>query len=120
VAEKRTFWVLSVRTVDGRDLASDEPGGEHERGNDPGPVRRRRGPRDQNVQPDQAQGREGTGAASTAKARNAKKITAASSATRWLGIASTCVMVPVRTENWLRFSARLDDGAPQVRFERIV
>ena len=120
MAEKRTFWVLSVRTVDGRDLASDEPGGEHERGDDPGPVRRRRGPRDQNVQPDQAQGREGTGAASTAKARNAKKITAASSATCWLGFASTCVIVPICTENVLRFSARLAEGAPEVRFERIV
>jgi hypothetical protein len=30
----------------------------------------------------------------------------------------TCVMVPVRTENALRFSARLDDGAPKVRLER--
>jgi hypothetical protein len=26
-------------------------------------------------------------------------------------------MVPKKTENWLRFSARLDDEVPQVRFE---
>jgi hypothetical protein len=30
-----------------------------------------------------------------------------------------CVMVPKKTENWLRFSARLDDGAPEVRFDRV-
>jgi hypothetical protein len=30
------------------------------------------------------------------------------------------VIVPLCTENRLRFSARLDDGAPEVRFERIV
>jgi hypothetical protein len=29
-------------------------------------------------------------------------------------------MVPICTENWLRFSARLDDGALEVRFERAV
>jgi hypothetical protein len=33
---------------------------------------------------------------------------------------STCVMVPKKTENALRFSARLADGAPEVRFERAV
>ena len=32
----------------------------------------------------------------------------------------TCVMVPIRTENALRFSARLDDGAQEVRFEWVV
>jgi hypothetical protein len=26
-------------------------------------------------------------------------------------------MVPKKTENWLRFSARLADGTPDVRFE---
>jgi hypothetical protein len=31
-----------------------------------------------------------------------------------------CVLVPECTENQLHFSARLDEGAPQVRFERIV
>ena len=31
-----------------------------------------------------------------------------------------CVLVPIRTENRLRFSARLDDGDPKVRFERAV
>jgi hypothetical protein len=32
-----------------------------------------------------------------------------------------CVIVPLCTENWLRFSARLDEGAPEeVRFERAV
>jgi hypothetical protein len=31
-----------------------------------------------------------------------------------------CVMVPIRTENWLRFSARMHDGASEVRFERAV
>ncbi len=31
-----------------------------------------------------------------------------------------CVLVPECTENVLRFSVRLDEGAPQVRFERIV
>ena len=30
------------------------------------------------------------------------------------------VMVPLCTENWLRFNARLDDGASEVRFERAV
>jgi hypothetical protein len=30
------------------------------------------------------------------------------------------VLVPECTENVLRFSARLDEGAPQVRFERAV
>jgi hypothetical protein len=29
-------------------------------------------------------------------------------------------MVPIKTENWLHFSARLDDGVPEVRFERSV
>jgi hypothetical protein len=55
-----------------------------------------------------------------AKARHAKQITAASAATCWLKIVRTCVIVPKKTENALRFSARLDEGAPQVRFERIV
>jgi hypothetical protein len=32
----------------------------------------------------------------------------------------TCVIVPIRTENRLRFSALLHDGAPEVRFERAV
>jgi hypothetical protein len=27
-------------------------------------------------------------------------------------------MVPKKTEKWLRFSARLADGTPEVRFER--
>ena len=30
-----------------------------------------------------------------------------------------CVIVPKKTENWLRFSARLGDGAPEVRLERV-
>jgi hypothetical protein len=30
-----------------------------------------------------------------------------------------CVIVPLCTENVLRFSVRLDDGAPAVRFERV-
>jgi hypothetical protein len=30
-----------------------------------------------------------------------------------------CVIVPLCTENWLRFSARLDDEVPEVRFERM-
>jgi hypothetical protein len=29
------------------------------------------------------------------------------------------VIVPLCTENWLRFSARLDEGAPEVSFERV-
>ncbi len=29
----------------------------------------------------------------------------------------TCVMVTIRTENALRFSSRLDNSAPEVRFE---
>ena len=41
--------------MDGRDLASDEPGGEHERGDDPCPDRRRWSVRDEDVQPDQGQ-----------------------------------------------------------------
>ena len=32
-------------------------------------------------------------------------------------VGKLCVMVPVMTENWLRFSARLDEGDPEVRFE---
>jgi hypothetical protein len=28
-------------------------------------------------------------------------------------------MVPKKTENWLRFSARLDDEVPEVRLERV-
>jgi hypothetical protein len=31
-----------------------------------------------------------------------------------------CVMVPLCTDNRLRFSARLDEGAPEVRFEWVV
>jgi hypothetical protein len=31
--------------------------------------------------------------------------------------ASVCVMVPKKTESMLRFSARLHDGASEVRFE---
>jgi hypothetical protein len=31
-----------------------------------------------------------------------------------------CVMVPIQTENRLRFSVRLEDGALEVRFERAV
>jgi hypothetical protein len=30
------------------------------------------------------------------------------------------VIVPLCTENWLRFSALLHDGAPEVSFERAV
>jgi hypothetical protein len=29
----------------------------------------------------------------------------------------TCVMVPIKTENRLRFSVRLDDGVPEVHLE---
>jgi len=32
---------------------------------------------------------------------------------------SICVMVPKKTENWMRFSAQLGDGTHSVRFERI-
>jgi hypothetical protein len=61
------------------------------------------------------------GTLGTAKAsNNMKNITAASSATCWLESAITCVMVPKKTENWLRFSARMHDGASEVRFERAV
>jgi hypothetical protein len=34
-------------------------------------------------------------------------------------VGQTCVLVPKKTENWLRFSARLDNGLPEVRFERL-
>jgi hypothetical protein len=34
--------------------------------------------------------------------------------------ASVCVLVPIRTENRLRFSAHLDGGASAVRFERAI
>jgi hypothetical protein len=30
-----------------------------------------------------------------------------------------CVMVPINTENRLHFSVRLDEGDPEVRFERV-
>jgi hypothetical protein len=30
-----------------------------------------------------------------------------------------CVLLPIRTENRLRFSVHLDDGVPEVRFERV-
>jgi hypothetical protein len=46
---------------------------------------------------------------------------AASTATCWLEIVRTCVIVTLCTENWLRVSARLDEGAPEeVRFERVI
>ncbi len=35
MAENRTFKALSVRTVDGRYLALEEPGGQHQLGDDP-------------------------------------------------------------------------------------
>jgi hypothetical protein len=35
-------------------------------------------------------------------------------------LGSACVIVPVCTENWLRFSARLDHSTPEVRFVRAV
>jgi hypothetical protein len=44
---------------------------------------------------------------------------AASTATCWLEIVRTCVMVPIKTENGMRFSVRLHDGASEVRFERV-
>jgi hypothetical protein len=31
-----------------------------------------------------------------------------------------CVMVPIRTEKWLRFSSQLDDGTVEVCFERVI
>jgi hypothetical protein len=42
---------------------------------------------------------------------------AASTATCWLEIVRTCVIVPLCTENVLRFSANLLDGTPEVRLE---
>jgi hypothetical protein len=33
---------------------------------------------------------------------------------------SKCVIVPLCTENGLRFSAHLGSGEPEVRFERVV
>jgi hypothetical protein len=42
---------------------------------------------------------------------------AASTATCWLEIVRTCVMVPKKMENALCFNAILDDGTPEVRFE---
>jgi hypothetical protein len=45
---------------------------------------------------------------------------AASIATWCLEVARPCVIVPVCTENELRFSARLGDRDPTVRFERAV
>ncbi len=41
-------------------------------------------------------------------------------ATCWPHIAMTCVLVPIRTENLLRFSAQLDDGVSEVRSERAI
>ena len=35
-------------------------------------------------------------------------------------VGKLCVIVPLCTENGLRFSARLAEGAPEVRFEWIV
>jgi hypothetical protein len=32
-------------------------------------------------------------------------------------IGRLCVIVPIKTESWLHFNARLDDGTPEVRFE---
>ena len=40
--------------------------------------------------------------------------------TERLGRGVHCVMVPKKTENWLRFSARLDAGVPEVHLERAV
>ena len=34
-------------------------------------------------------------------------------------VSSMCVMVPIRTENRLHFSVRLDNGALEVRVERM-
>jgi hypothetical protein len=45
---------------------------------------------------------------------------AASIATCWPETVNTCVLLPICTENWLRFTARLGDEAPEVRFERTV
>jgi hypothetical protein len=35
-------------------------------------------------------------------------------------VGQTCVIVPICTENALRFSTRLGDGAPEVHLERAV
>jgi hypothetical protein len=35
-------------------------------------------------------------------------------------VGKLCVMVPIKTENWLHFSARLADGTPEVHFELTV
>jgi hypothetical protein len=103
--------------VDGRELASEHPGSEHERGDDPGPYRRRRSTRYEDVQPDQGQHRVDTvdglhGQSPEREVDHLRELT-----TCWLEIASTCVMVPKKTENWLRFSAGLADGTPEIRFE---
>jgi hypothetical protein len=45
---------------------------------------------------------------------------AASTATCWLEIVRTCVIVPKCTESWLRFTATLDEGDPELRFERAI
>ena len=70
-------------------MAFEKPRGEHERGDDPGPDRRRWCAREEDVESHQGQ--------------------------------RMCVLVPGCTENVLRFSARLDEGAPEeARFERIL
>jgi len=55
VAEKRTFGVLSVRTIDGRDLASQQSGEEDEGPNHPGPYGWGWGARDEDVQSEEDQ-----------------------------------------------------------------
>jgi hypothetical protein len=106
--------------VDRRELASEHPGSEHKRGDDPGPYRRRRSPRYEDIGPHQSQRRVDTvdglhGQSPEREVDHLRELT-----TCWLEIASTCVLVPECTENVLRFSARLAEGAPEVRFEWIV
>jgi hypothetical protein len=35
-------------------------------------------------------------------------------------VGRVCVIVPIKTENRLHFSVRLDNGTPEVRLERTV
>ena len=55
VAEKRTFGALSVCLLHRRELAPEERGCEDEGRDDAGPYRRRRGARDEDVQPCEAE-----------------------------------------------------------------
>jgi len=55
----------------------------------------------------------------SSSARACWAVPCACSALLFASCALLCVIVPLCTENWLRFSARLDNEVTMVRFERV-